>query len=86
MTASGPIGDSTRDESRPMIQAGSSTKKLTKTSNRPRVARKREMRAALQPCWRLAAANRLMPTPIRKKKPGAQKWVTKRVRNAIGLA
>jgi hypothetical protein len=49
-------------------------------SRAPRVKKKKVILRSLQPALRLDAAKRSMPAPIRKKKPGAQKWVSQRIR------
>lgn len=52
----------------------------------PRITKKRVILFSVHPALRRDAANRFMPAPIRKKKPGAQEWVTRRVRNARASA
>ena len=45
----------------------------------------REMRSPVHPCRVRASAIIASPAPISRKNPGAQKWVTKRVRNGSAL-
>ena len=44
------------------------------------------MAHSLQPCLRRELANSTIPAPIRKKKPGAHRWVTRRVLKASALS
>ena len=69
----------------PTRNAGTSSSVATAMSTTPRRRMCREMRHRVHPCAVRDWAIRLRPAPIRKKNPGAQKCVTKRVRNGSAL-
>ena len=65
----------------PMIHAGFSMNCCTKIRMSPRTAKCRAIRGSDHPRSRRESANSTIPAPMRKKKPGAQRCVTYRVRN-----
>jgi len=62
-------------------QPTDTTVSSSSTSQRPRVRKKRLISGTVRP----RASERLAPNPARRKKTGAQKCVTQRVRKSAGV-